>query len=321
MRRDVRDRLLLPILLPIGILVAMTAVLFGFSRILLAIEGTPATTTALVVAAAIVAVSAIAASRPLIRMSTIASMVGATAGVAMLAGGIALAVVAGGEGEGPGREPGGPPGDGGGPSITVVAENLAFDTGRIEIPADTPVTITMDNRDAGVQHNIAIYADDSLSEVLFQGELHTGPGTIDYAIPPLPPGEYYFQCDVHPNMNGVVVVTGGGGQPGDGEGGDGGDDGGGPSALTIVAQNIAFDTDTIALPADTATTITMDNRDAGVQHNVAIYTDGSLSEELFNGDLFTGPGAIDYQIPALPSGEYYFLCIVHPNMNGTVRVG
>jgi plastocyanin len=89
----------------------------------------------------------------------------------------------------------------------------------------------------------------------------------------------------------------------------------------VVAANLQFDTDTIQLPADTATTITFDNQDAGVQHNIAIYADDSLSEELFNGDLITGPDTIEYEIPALPPGEYYFLCIVHPDMNGTVVVG
>jgi plastocyanin len=26
-------------------------------------------------------------------------------------------------------------------------------------------------------------------------------------VPPLDPGSYYFQCDVHPNMNGTVTVA------------------------------------------------------------------------------------------------------------------
>ncbi len=40
----------------------------------------------------------------------------------------------------------------------------------------------------------------------------------------------------------------------------------------MVAKDIAFDTDAIALPAETATTITFDNEDAGVPHNIAIFT-------------------------------------------------
>jgi hypothetical protein len=35
-----------------------------------------------------------------------------------------------------------------------------------------------------------------------------------YEIPPLPAGEDYFQCDVHPNMNGTVIVAGGEVAPG-----------------------------------------------------------------------------------------------------------
>jgi plastocyanin len=70
-----------------------------------------------------------------------------------------------------------------------------------------PTTITFENRDAGVQHDIAIYADSSLADELFGGDLVTGPATIEYAVPALPPGEHYFQCNVHPNMNGSVVVS------------------------------------------------------------------------------------------------------------------
>jgi plastocyanin len=118
---------------------------------------------------------------------------------------------AGEPGGGPGgEEPGGgegPP-DGGGPAggLTVVAQNIAFDTQTIELPPDTVATITFDNRDAGTPHNIAIYSDENLGEILFQGEIVTGPTTIPYEVGPFPPGEYYFQCDVHPNMNGTVTV-------------------------------------------------------------------------------------------------------------------
>jgi plastocyanin len=41
---------------------------------------------------------------------------------------------------------------------------------------------------------------------LFRGDLVTGATTATYDIPALPAGTYYFQCDVHPTMNGTVVV-------------------------------------------------------------------------------------------------------------------
>jgi plastocyanin len=34
----------------------------------------------------------------------------------------------------------------------------------------------------------------------------TGPTTVTYDIPALDAGTYYFHCDVHPTMNGSVVV-------------------------------------------------------------------------------------------------------------------
>jgi hypothetical protein len=49
-------------------------------------------------------------------------------------------------------------------------------------------------------------------------------------------------------------------------------------------------------------------------------TDDTLSGAV-HGALITGPDSAEYAIPALPPGEYYFLCIVHPDMNGTVVVG
>jgi plastocyanin len=214
----------------------------------------------------------------------------------------------------------------------VVAEDFAFDTSTIELVAGVPSTVTFDNRDADVQHNIAIYTDSAQSEELFNGELVTGPATAEYQVPPLESGEYYFQCIVHPNMNGAVVVSAGGGgdggEPPTGEtapveptGSEPPSAGGVAEPSTVVAQNLAFDTSTITLPAGQPSTITFDNRDAGVQHNIMITTDSSLTTQLFNGELVTGPAKVEFQIPPLEAGEYYFLCLVHPTMNGSVTVG
>ena len=95
----------------------------------------------------------------------------------------------------------------------------------------------------------------------------------------LPAGSYFFHCEVHPaTMQGVIDA---------GEGGGGG--GGGGAGPTLVAQGIAFDTDTIDLPADTATTLTFDNKDANTPHNFAIYEDDSATTPLFQGEIVTGP--------------------------------
>jgi plastocyanin len=88
----------------------------------------------------------------------------------------------------------------------VVAQGLAFDTDQIALPPDAPSTLHFENKDAGVSHNIAIYTDSSLGTNLFRGQISIGPASIDYSIPALKPGTYYFHCDVHPTMQGSVTV-------------------------------------------------------------------------------------------------------------------
>ncbi len=213
----------------------------------------------------------------------------------------------------------------------MVAADLAFDTDTIELAPDVENTITFDNQDAGTPHNIAIYTDDSLSESLFVGDLVTGPDTVEYTIPPIPAGEYYFHCDVHPTMSGTVVVAadgggegggggGGGGEPSDEPPADGGGGGAGTATASIGAEGAAFDTSTLSWPADSDVTLSFDNRDpvdvAG-PHNVAVY-DGETA--LFTGELVEGPATVDYAVPPMPAGSYEFRCDVHPTMAGTVEV-
>lgn len=92
-------------------------------------------------------------------------------------------------------------------TISVWADDLEFSTEQIEAPAGEPFTIEFENRE-GAPHNIAIYTDESRSEALFVGEVISGPETITYEVPALEAGEYHFLCDIHPQMNGTVIVEG-----------------------------------------------------------------------------------------------------------------
>ena len=76
-------------------------VLFGFSRVLLSVSAAAATVIALIVAASILGVATIVASRERLSNGTLFSMIGVVAGVAMLAGGIAIVTI------GTGKEAGG----------------------------------------------------------------------------------------------------------------------------------------------------------------------------------------------------------------------
>jgi plastocyanin len=241
-------------------------------------------------------------------------MAGAIAGIAMLAGGVALiASSPAGEAEA---------GGGGGPALTVTASGIQYDTSTIDLTADTPTTIRFDNKDAGVQHNIAIYQDDTLQKQLFKGDLVTGPDTVDYRVPGLPPGSFFFHCDVHPTMHGTVDVAKGGGSPGGGGSGSAPPGGGATvQPATVVASGLAFDTSSLDIPADTPSTLHFENQDAGTPHNIAIYpSESDLSSPLFRGEIVTGPATATYQIPPLKPGSYFFHCDVHPTMNGSVKV-
>ena len=99
-----------------------------------------------------------------------------------------------------------PPVEDGGGGNTITATNLQFDTDTLEFKADEESTLTFVNDDASsIQHNVAIYEEEGGAD-LFVGEVIPGGQSVDYSIPPLEAGEFYFQCDVHPGMKGTVSV-------------------------------------------------------------------------------------------------------------------
>ena len=299
--RKHRQSLLLPILIPLGALAVIGIVLFGFSRILLGVSHNSATVVACVVALVILVVGGIVAGQRRVGPAAIGSMLGVVTGAALMTGSLAFLIV------GPQQEEVEPE------VVTLAAGPNAsvegFEPETLAFPADVPVDLEFDNEETGIQHNVVIYredpAEDSAQTPLLDGQLISGPASVTYAVPPVPEGSYFFLCEVHPTtMTGTIRAAPGGSPPGP----------------TVVAQGLAFDTDQIELPADVPSSITLDNQDAGTDHNIAIYPDDTLGEPLFEGELITGPATEAYPVPPLEAGSYYFLCDVHPSMNGTVKV-
>ena len=89
---------------------------------------------------------------------------------------------------------------------TISAQSNKFDVASISLPAGEATKVFFRNLE-GVPHNVAIYTDASASDDIYVGEVVTN-AAITYDVPALEAGEYFFRCDVHPDMKGTVVAGG-----------------------------------------------------------------------------------------------------------------
>ena len=88
-------------------------------------------------------------------------------------------------------------------TVRVVARDIAFSPTRLTIPVGRDVTIVFTNNDAAVPHNFHI-VDTGEKTDTFTGE--QGP-SAELVVRFDEPGEYAFQCDVHPGfMTGTITV-------------------------------------------------------------------------------------------------------------------
>ncbi len=197
-----RDRVLLPIGIPLAALLAVEILVFPFSRVLLAVGKTPAIFVATTVALVILGVSAFIHVSPRLRSSTLIGM-GVLGALLVVGGGVfALSHVEA------GLETHAHNGDHAEDAASVVevsASGNAFDTNEIHLPAGEESVIRFGHADPE-PHNIAIATGPEFDEVVFPGQIIDGGEQIDYEIPPLDAGTLYFHCDVHPQMEGTVVV-------------------------------------------------------------------------------------------------------------------
>ncbi len=98
------------------------------------------------------------------------------------------------------------------------------------------------------------------------------------------------------------------------------------TTVNVLAKSIKFDKTCVAAPADKPFEIAFDNQDPGIEHNFTIWKSKADAERggiepLFAGTSIKGINKTTYKVDALPAGQYYFNCTVHPVMNGTFNVG
>jgi plastocyanin len=295
-----------PIAYPLLAVLFGGALVWSFSRVLLAVGKDQAVAIAILMALNILVGAALIAYGSRVRRRPAAMPFLVLAGLALIAVGIVANFAYGDKGPGKKKEAAE------GASIDVTAQGTKFLQTQLTFPSGAPVTINFDNRDAATTHNIAIFrGTDAAGPVVFRGGFVTGPKVARYTFRAPPPGTYFFHCDVHPlQMTGTITVTGPGAGPP-------------PSAPAITAQNTAFIPTTIKLAASAGkVTIHFVNKDAGLSHNIAIFNGADASGTLmFRGEIFAGPATKDYTFEAPPPGTYFFHCDVHPlQMKGSITI-
>lgn len=209
--RRLDDRLVAPVLLPIGTLLAALFIAVALSRLLLAVDKDAAAVIGIAVAIAILGALFWISSRPNLGSSGVLAV--SAIGLALLvAGGVAGAAMgerefhpAGGE-HGEAHEP-----------VEFVAKGSKFELPkrtRLTVEPAKPVAWRFENLDAGIYHNIAVYkAEEGEGGELVQGEpIFNGKpipdGDIEYEFEaPEEPGTYLYVCDFHVlSMRGELVV-------------------------------------------------------------------------------------------------------------------
>jgi plastocyanin len=205
---EVRFRVPLPVIVPVVSLLIIGAVTFGLSRILLSVPKEVSVIVAIAVAANVLIAASFIANRPesarnawpeLLIVFTYPLLIGFVLTQLDLGGDThAVAEEAGAHGEAEEAA--------GGAGLNVSAVDLQFNTENLVLPAGEEAEIAFANEDtSSVQHNIAIYEEEGGAD-LWIGEVIPGGQSTTYSVPALEKGEFYFQCDVHPGMNGSVTV-------------------------------------------------------------------------------------------------------------------
>ncbi len=218
----VRSRVLLPVLIPIGVLAFILLVVYGLSRVYLEISGDGAVALAAGISIGVLLIATYLASNQKVSGAQIGAVVVLAA--ALLAGGAIWAVSEEDAGEAvqePGAEepsPGESPSPGGGDTIVLGDNFFEFGGEReptIAVTAGKETTFEITNDGSSI-HNLHVAGEGSYDTDLCDpadddpcsdpGQVRAGK-TATIAILIAEPGAYDFRCDFHPAvMTGTIEV-------------------------------------------------------------------------------------------------------------------
>ena len=87
------------------------------------------------------------------------------------------------------------------------------------------------------------------------------------------------------------------------------------ATVNVVAVDNQFESACYAAPADAEFKLTLENQDP-FAHNISIYVEKG-GERLFEGPYVQGMETQTFDVGPQPAQSAYFLCDIHPQMEGT----
>jgi plastocyanin len=90
--------------------------------------------------------------------------------------------------------------------LTIAAKDTRFNPSQLGVQNGGTVTITFDNQDAGVAHDLIVYS--PAGGIAGQSPVIVGASQATFAFTPSGAGNYFFKCSLHPQyMTGTIAVA------------------------------------------------------------------------------------------------------------------
>lgn len=309
------DRFITPLLLPVGIGLAIAAIIFLVSQILLVLPESVATVVALVIALGILLTCTAFATMRRVSRGLVYSAVALPALALVIAGGAAsirrfsesnkaTGAVAAANGVNQAQT-----------AVTEVTTDNKFSLTNITVPAGQPVTLTLRN-DGQAIHNWHVLDVKSADGKDIKTELTPGGQTATVTFTINQPGQYKFQCDVHPTeMIGTINVV-----PAAGVNAANVSAPANSGDLNEVTTDNKFSQTDLTIKANQQVTLVLNNKGSAV-HNWHVLGIQSTDGKDIKTELTPGGQQSRITFTIDKPGTYKFQCDVHPTeMTGQLTV-
>jgi plastocyanin len=93
------------------------------------------------------------------------------------------------------------------------------------------------------------------------------------------------------------------------------------TVVKVVAAHVRWVPTTLAAPAGQVWHVQIDNQDGPPEHHNFVVASGKTFPERIYQSTNFNKGTFTFDVPALPAGNYFFICTVHADvMTGTLEL-